>query len=122
MPRSVTTPIKSCRPQITGDILSSAGHRVILKTRYYSSTSSVSINILEYFPPVPDPDWSLYDEDDYIGKMDALDIHILYTAEINNVASNPSYSINYDTSNPCTVCGKTGHTFGECDLLKQMTS
>ena len=33
--------------------------------------------MLACLPPFPDPDLSLYDEDDYIGKMDALDIHIL---------------------------------------------
>ena len=40
-------------------------------------------------PPVPDPDCSLYGKDDYIGRMNTLDIHILYTAEINKVAGNP---------------------------------
>ena len=46
-------------------------------------------------PSIPDPYWYLYDEDDYIGKMYALDIHSVYTDEINKVASNPRDSRKY---------------------------
>ena len=50
--------------------------------------------------------------------MYALYIHSIYTSEINKVSSNPRVSIHYDTSKPCAVCGKTGHTFDEFYLLK----
>ena len=50
--------------------------------------------------------------------MDTLEIHSVYTAEINKVASNPRDSRHYDTSNPCAMYVKTGHTFDECELLK----
>ena len=73
MSRSITTPIKSFRPQRTGNRSPCAGNMNILKPRYNSSTISYSINILEYLPPVPDPFWSLYDKDDYIWEIDALD-------------------------------------------------
>ena len=59
---------KSFRPQITGNRSPYAGNRSILKPRSDSSTRSASINIMEALPPVPDPDWSLYDKDDYIKK------------------------------------------------------
>ena len=89
MSRSINTPIKSFRPQRTGNISSSAGHRGILKPIYGSSTRSSSINILEGLSPVPDPDWYLYDEDYYIGKLEAVDIHSIYTSEIDKVGINP---------------------------------
>ena len=44
----------------------------IFKPRYDSSNSSASINILTALPPVPDPDWYIYDEDYYNGKFHAL--------------------------------------------------
>ena len=69
--------------------------------------------------PVPDPDWSLYDEDDYIGETDALDIHSVYIDQINKPASNPRESIHYYTSNPCVVCVNFGHNFDYCKLLKK---
>ena len=53
--------------------------------------------MLADLPPVPDTYWSIHDEDDYIGEMDALDIHIIYTAEINTAVINPGYSIHYDS-------------------------
>ena len=31
--------------------------------------------------PVTDTDWSIYGEDEYIGKMDTLDIYSIYTAK-----------------------------------------
>ena len=119
MSRSITNPIKSFRPQRTGTRLTSSGHRGVLKSRSDSSTSSDSVNMLASLLSVPDPDWSLYEKYDYIGKTDALDICSVYTAEINKVANNPRDSRHYDTSKPCAVCGKTGHTFGECELLKK---
>ena len=99
----------------------SSGHRVILKPISDSSTSSASITILSYLPLVPDPDWSLYDEDDYIGKMDALYIHSVYTAEIYKVEINPRDSSHCDTSNNCVVCGNTGKTLMNAISLKIMT-
>ena len=60
MSGSITTPIKSFRPQRTGNILPSAGHRGILKPKS-GFTRSASINMLEALPPVPDPYWSLYE-------------------------------------------------------------
>ena len=106
MSRSVNTPIKIFIPQITVTIYPSVGHRGVLKLRSYSCTSSAPVNIMVALSPVPDPDWSLYDEDDYIGKIDDLDIHCVYTVEIN-----PRESIQYDTPNTCDVCVNTGHTF-----------
>ena len=53
----------------------------------------IQINMMAYLTPVPDPDWSLYEEYAYIGKMDALDIHSAYTSESNKVESNPRDSI-----------------------------
>ena len=53
--------------------------------------------MLSDLPPVPDTDCSLYEEDDYIGKIDTLDIHIVYTTKTNKFAGNPRNSINYDT-------------------------
>ena len=50
--------------------------------------------------------------------MEALDIHSVYMAEINKVASNTREPIHCDTSNPFDLCGNTGHTFDECDILK----
>ena len=67
-------------------------------------------------PPVLDPYWSISDEDDYIGKIDALYIHNVYTSEINRVEINPRDSRHYETSNSCDVCGNTGHDFDECEL------
>ena len=122
MSRSVTTPIKSSRFKRTVNVSPSAINRVILKPISDSSTRSDSINILADLPFVPDPDWSLYYEYDYIGKMDALDIYSVYTAETNKSASNPKYSRNYETSNPCTVCEKTGNNFDDCEILKTTTS
>ena len=75
------------------------------------STSSASINIMADLPPVPDLDWSIHDEYDYIGNIDALDIHIVYMDEINKVASNPRDSWHYYTSKTCAVCGNTVQTF-----------
>ena len=72
--------------------------------------------------PIHDPDWYLYDEYDYIEKMGTLYIHSLYKTEINKVTSNIRDSLHYDTSKPCDMGGKTGHTFDECELLKNMTS
>ena len=66
---------------------------------------------------VPDPDWYLYDEYEYIGKMDTVDTQSVHISEINKVASNPRYSRHYDTSHPCYVCGNTGITFDECEIL-----
>ena len=117
MSSSITTQIKSFIPQKTGDILPSNWHKGILKPIYDSSTISDSVNILEVFPPIPDPYWYLYDEDDYIGKIDDLDIHCVYTVEIN-----PRESIQYDTPNTCDVCVNTGHTFDEFELLKTISS
>ena len=89
MSRSVTTPIKSFIPQRNGNRSPSSEHRGILKHRSDSSTRSASVKILENLPPVPDPDWSLYNEDDYIGIIDALYIHSVYTSDINKFSSNP---------------------------------
>ena len=108
---SVTNPIKSSKPERTGNILPYAGHRGTMKPRSYYSTSSASINMMAVLPPVPDSDWYLYDEDYYIGKMYALDIHSVYIAEINKVASNPRESRQYYTSNPCVICVNTVNTF-----------
>ena len=47
-----------------------------------------------------------------------LDIHSIYTAEINKVSSNPRDLIHYDTSNHFVLCGTTVQTFDECELLK----
>ena len=91
MSRSITTSIKSFRPQRTGNRSTSAEHRGICKHRSNSSTSSDTINILAYIPPVSDSDWYLYYEDDYSGKIYALDIHIVYMDETNRAASNTSY-------------------------------
>ena len=118
MSRSITTPIKSFRPQRTGNISPSAGHRGILKPRYDSSTSIDPINMLWAFLNVPDIDWFLYDEYYNIGKIDALDIHSVYTTEIDKVASNPRYSRHYETSNPCSVCVNNGKNFDKCGILK----
>ena len=122
MSRSVTTPIKSFIPQRNGNRSPSSEHRGILKHRSDSSTRSASVKILENLPPVPDPDWSLYNEDDYIGIIDALYIHSVYTSDINKFSSNPRDSIHYDTSNPCAMCGNTGHNFEKCELLNNTTS
>ena len=121
MTRSVTTPIKSFRPQRTGKISSSDVYRGILKPRYDSYTRSDSINILTDLPHVTDTYWYIYNKYDYIGKMDAFDIPIVYTDEINMVASNARDQRHYGTSNLCVMCGKTGHNFDECELLKTMT-
>ena len=50
------------------------------------------------FPPVTYPYWYwyIYDEDDYNGKMDALDVYSVYTAETNKVSSNKMYSRHYE--------------------------
>ena len=77
MSKSVTTPMKSFIPQRTGNMLPSIGYRGILKHGYDSSNNSDSVNILADLTPFPDPYWSLYDEDEYIGRINALDIHIL---------------------------------------------
>ena len=69
--------------------------------------------------PIPDKDLYLYKEDEYIGKMDALDIHSVHMAKINKVARNTMESRYYDTSNPCELCRNTGNTLGECELLKK---
>ena len=88
MSRSVTTPIKSFIPQRTGTRSPPYGHRDILKSVYDSSTRSASVYLLAYLLPVPDIDYFIYDEDEFIKKMDALDIHSVYTDEINKFASN----------------------------------
>ena len=67
------------------------------------------------------PHCYIYDEDEYIGKMDALDIHSGYMAEIIIDARNPRDTIHYDTSYPCALCGKTVHTVDVCELQKNMT-
>ena len=118
MPSFSTTPVKSFRPQIIGNRSPSTGHMGILIPRFYYSTSSASVNVLTDLPPVPDPYWSLYEEDYYIGEIDASDINSVYTSEINKVTCNPGNSRHYDTSNPCDVCGKNGNTFDECELFK----
>ena len=87
MSRSITTPIKTFRPKITVNRSPSPGHRGKLNLRSDFSTIIALINILGDLPPVSDPEWYLYGEDDYIGIIDALDIHSIYTAEINKVAS-----------------------------------
>ena len=53
--------------------------------------------------------------------MDAVDIHSVYMPEIDKVTSNPRDSRHHDASNPCNVCVNTGHTFDECEILKNMT-
>ena len=78
--------------------------------------------MLSDLPPVPDPYWFLYDEYDYIGNIEALEIHSVYTTEINKFAINPRDSRHYDTSKPCAACGNTGHTFDKKGILKNMTS
>ena len=122
MSRSVNTPIKIFIPQITVTIYPSVGHRGVLKLRSYSCTSSAPVNIMVALSPVPDPDWSLYDEHDYIGLMYTLDIHSIHTSKINKATSNPRGSRHHGTSNPSTMCGNAGHKFDECELLKTMTS
>ena len=60
--------------------------------------------MLEDLPLVPDPDWSLYDEDDYIGKIDALDIHNDYTYKTNKVSQiiqGYQYTMKLQTLVPC---------------------
>ena len=52
----------------------------ILKPISDSSTRSASINILEDLPPIPYPDWYLYNDYEYIDKMYSLDTHSVYTA------------------------------------------
>ena len=52
--------------------------------------------------------------------MEALDIHSVYMAEINKVASNTREPIHCDTSNPFDLCGNTGHTFDYCEILKKL--
>ena len=111
MPRSITTPIKSFRPQRTGNRSTSAVYRGILEHISDYSTSSDPINILVALPPIPYIDWSFYDEDKHIGKMYALDIHSVYTAEINKVTSNTRNSRHYDTSDHYAMCGLTVDTF-----------
>ena len=118
MSRFINNPIKSFRPQINGNRSPSAGHMVILKSRSDSSTSSDSINILSYLPTFTDAYWYLYDKDDYIGKIETLDIHSVYTDGTNKFSINPRESRQYDTSNPCSVLGNTGYIFYECELLK----
>ena len=81
MSRSVIITIKVFRPQRTVNISPHDGHMGIFKLRSDSSTSSASINTLEALPPVPYLYWSLYDEYAYIGKMDALYIRSVYTAD-----------------------------------------
>ena len=71
------------------------------------------MNNLGYLLPVPYPYWSLYSEDDYMDKIDALDIRSVYISEINKITSNTRDSCHNGTSNPCAMCGKTGHTFDE---------
>ena len=51
--------------------------------------------MLSVLPPVPDIYCSIYDEYESIGKIDSLDIHSLYTAEINKFASNTRDSRHY---------------------------
>ena len=109
------------RPQRPVNGLPFARHRGILKPRSDSTTRSFLINIMAALPPLPDTYWSLYDKDEYIGKIEALEIHSVYTAEINKAASNPGDLRHYDNSNPCDMCGKTGNTFDECELLKSTT-
>ena len=75
--------------------------------------------MLEALTSVTDPYFPLYDEDYYMRKMDTLDIHSVYTDEVNKIASNPIDSSNYDTSNPCEFYGKNGHTSYEYELLKK---
>ena len=116
--RSVTTPIKRFRTQRTWTRYPSSVHRGISNTRSNSSTVSASLIMLPDLQPVPDTDWSIYEKYDYIGNMDALYIHSVYTAKINKTASNPMNSRHYGTSNPCDACGKTGHTFDEFETLK----
>ena len=119
MSRSVTNPIKSFIPQRTGTRHPSSGNRDILKSKYDSSTKSASVYLLAEWLPVPDTDWFLYDEEDYIKHMDALDIHSVYTDKINKVVSNTMDSRHYYKSNRCSMCGYASHTFDECELLKK---
>ena len=69
MPSSITTSIKSFMPQRTVNRSPSGGNRVVLKTIPDYSTSSASINMLEYFSPVSNPYLSIYDDYEYIGKL-----------------------------------------------------
>ena len=119
MSRSVTTPIKCFKNQRTWTRSHSSRHRGISKPISDSSTSSDSFIMLPALQPVPDKDWSIYDKYDYIGNMDALYIHIIYTAKINKIASNPRNPRHYGTSKPCAARGKTGHTFDEFNILKK---
>ena len=98
-----------------------ARHRGILKTRSDSTTRSILINVMADLPPLSDTYWYLYNKDDYIGEMEALEIHNVYTSEINKAVSNPGDLNHYYNSNPCDMCGKTGNTFDECELLKNTT-
>ena len=113
MSRSITDAIENFRPQRTGYIFPSSRHRSILKPVYDYTTNSASINITEDLPHVPDLEWSIYEKCDYIGKMDDLCTHSVYTDEINKVVSNPRDSRYYDNSNPFAVCGNNEHTFDE---------
>ena len=66
MSRSVTNPIKNITPQRTGNRSPSSVHIDILKSGYYSFTRTASVYLLAYLLSVPETDWFLYDEDDYI--------------------------------------------------------
>ena len=62
------------RPQRPVNGLPFARHMGILKPRSDSTTRSFLINIMAALPPLPDTYWSLYDKDEYIGNIEALEI------------------------------------------------
>ena len=53
------------------------------------------MDMMAYLPTVPDPDWSLYDEYDYIEKLYALDIHSVYKKHIHTEISKGYMTITF---------------------------